>query len=60
MKSINEPARAVDGVAGVIAPALSTIGRKWGTGRYFHVPYRSLAPRGIGNLLVAGRSIGGR
>jgi hypothetical protein len=29
------------------------------TGRYFHVPYRSLVPRGIGNLLVAGRSIGG-
>jgi len=23
------------------------------------VPYRSLVPRGIGNLLVAGRSIGG-
>jgi hypothetical protein len=29
------------------------------TGRYFHVPYRSLAPKGVGNLLVAGRSIGG-
>jgi ribulose 1,5-bisphosphate synthetase/thiazole synthase len=29
------------------------------TGRYFHVPYRSLVPKGIGNLLVAGRSIGG-
>ncbi|MDE2348006.1 MAG: FAD-dependent oxidoreductase [Gammaproteobacteria bacterium] len=29
------------------------------TGRYFHVPYRSLLPKGIGNLLVAGRSIGG-
>jgi hypothetical protein len=29
------------------------------TGRYFHVPYRSLVPRNIGNLLVAGRSIGG-
>ena len=29
------------------------------TGRYFHVPYRSLLPRGVGNLLVAGRSIGG-
>ncbi|HWM71213.1 MAG TPA: FAD-dependent oxidoreductase [Steroidobacteraceae bacterium] len=29
------------------------------TGRYFHVPCRSLVPRGIGNLLVAGRSIGG-
>lgn len=29
------------------------------TGRYFHVPYRSLVPRNIGNLLVAGRCIGG-
>lgn len=29
------------------------------TGRYFHVPYRCLVPRGVGNLLVAGRSIGG-
>jgi hypothetical protein len=29
------------------------------TGRYFHVPYRALVPQGVGNLLVAGRSIGG-
>jgi ribulose 1,5-bisphosphate synthetase/thiazole synthase len=29
------------------------------TGRYFQVPYRSLVPKGIGNLLVAGRCIGG-
>jgi hypothetical protein len=29
------------------------------TGRYFHVPYRALLPRGVGNLLVAGRAIGG-
>lgn len=29
------------------------------TGRYFHVPYRALVPKGIGNLLVAGRAIGG-
>jgi len=29
------------------------------TGRYFHLPYRSLVPRGIGSLLVAGRAIGG-
>ena len=29
------------------------------TGRYFQLPYRSLVPRGVGNLLVAGRSIGG-
>ena len=29
------------------------------TGRYFHVPYRSLLPQGVDNLLVAGRSIGG-
>jgi hypothetical protein len=29
------------------------------TGRYLHVPYRALVPKGVGNLLVAGRSIGG-
>jgi ribulose 1,5-bisphosphate synthetase/thiazole synthase len=29
------------------------------TGRYFHVPYRSLVPRRVGHLLVAGRAIGG-
>jgi hypothetical protein len=29
------------------------------TGRYFHVPYRSLVPKGVDNLIVAGRSIGG-
>jgi ribulose 1,5-bisphosphate synthetase/thiazole synthase len=29
------------------------------TGRYFHVPYRSLLPKGVANLLVAGRAIGG-
>jgi hypothetical protein len=29
------------------------------TGRYYHVPYRSLVPKRIGNLIVAGRSIGG-
>ena len=29
------------------------------TGRYFQVPYRSLVPRRIGNLIVAGRSTGG-
>jgi hypothetical protein len=29
------------------------------TGRYWHVPYRSLVPKGVGNLLVAGRAIGG-
>jgi len=29
------------------------------TGRYRDVPDRSLVPKGIGNLLVAGRSIGG-
>ena len=29
------------------------------TGRYWHVPYRALVPKGIGNLLVAGRCIGG-
>lgn len=29
------------------------------TGRYFQVPYRAMLPQGVGNLLVAGRSIGG-
>ena len=29
------------------------------TGRYFHLPYRSLVPKGVGNLLVTGRAIGG-
>jgi hypothetical protein len=29
------------------------------TGRFFQVPYRSLVPKGVGNLIVAGRSIGG-
>jgi len=29
------------------------------TGRYWHVPYRALVPRGVGHLLVAGRCIGG-
>jgi len=29
------------------------------TGRYYQVPYRSLVPRGVANLIVAGRSIGG-
>jgi len=29
------------------------------TGRYFHVPYRSLVPQEVENLLVAGRSISG-
>lgn len=29
------------------------------TGRYFHVPYRAMLPKGIRNLLVAGRAIGG-
>jgi ribulose 1,5-bisphosphate synthetase/thiazole synthase len=29
------------------------------TGRYFHVPYRALVPRGVANLIAAGRIIGG-
>jgi hypothetical protein len=29
------------------------------TGRYFHVPYRAMVPKGIDGLLVVGRSIGG-
>ncbi|GAC1405272.1 MAG: FAD-dependent oxidoreductase [Novosphingobium sp.] len=29
------------------------------TGRYFHVPYRAMLPRGVRNLIVTGRTIGG-
>ena len=29
------------------------------TGRYFHVPYRTLLPKGVQNLIVAGRITGG-
>ena len=29
------------------------------TGRYYQVPYASMLPRGVSNLLVAGRSSGG-
>lgn len=29
------------------------------TGRYFQVPYRAMLPKGVRNLLVTGRSIGG-
>ena len=29
------------------------------TGRYFHVPYRAMLPRGVKNLIVTGRPIGG-
>src|SRR5258708_21011141 len=29
------------------------------TGRYWHVPYRALVPKGVGNLLLARRCIGG-
>ena len=29
------------------------------TGRYMHIPYRSLLPKNVANLLVAGRAIGG-
>jgi ribulose 1,5-bisphosphate synthetase/thiazole synthase len=29
------------------------------TGRYMHVPYRAMLPKGVENLLVAGRAIGG-
>ncbi len=29
------------------------------TGRYFHVPYRTLIPKGVDNLLIAGRATGG-
>ena len=29
------------------------------TGRYMHIPYRSLVPNKVENLLVAGRAVGG-
>ena len=29
------------------------------TGRYWHLPYRALVPKGVADLLVAGRCIGG-
>jgi len=29
------------------------------TGRYMHIPYRSMLPKRVNNLLVAGRAIGG-
>ena len=29
------------------------------TGRYMHIPYRAMLPKGVENLLVAGRAIGG-
>ena len=29
------------------------------TGRYFHIPYRNLLPKGVENLLIAGRATGG-
>ena len=29
------------------------------TGRYMHIPYRALLPKGVRNLIVAGRAIGG-
>jgi hypothetical protein len=29
------------------------------TGRYMHVPYRSMLPKGVRGLLVTGRAIGG-
>jgi hypothetical protein len=29
------------------------------TGRYMHIPYRSMLPKGVKNLLVTGRAIGG-
>ena len=29
------------------------------TGRYFQIPYRAMLPKGVANLLVTGRSIGG-
>lgn len=39
----------IDGYGILILPTRGTL----------HVPYRALVPRGVGNLLVAGRCIGG-
>ena len=40
----------IDGYGGLILPT---------TGRYMQIPYRCMLPRGVNNLLVAGRAIGG-
>ena len=40
----------IDGYGLLIIPTI---------GRYFHVPYRSMLPRGVRNLIVTGRTIGG-
>ncbi len=40
----------IDGYGTLILPT---------TGRYFHVPYRTLVPKQVDNLLVAGRATGG-
>jgi len=40
----------IDGYGTLILPT---------TGRYWHVPYRSLVPKDVGHLIVAGRAIGG-
>jgi hypothetical protein len=40
----------IDGYGTLILPT---------TGRYFHVPYRAMLPKGVKNLLVTGRTIGG-
>jgi ribulose 1,5-bisphosphate synthetase/thiazole synthase len=40
----------IDGYGTLILPT---------TGRYWHVPYRALVPKSIGNLIVGGRCIGG-
>jgi len=40
----------IDGYGVLIVPT---------TGRYMHIPYRAMLPKGVKNLLVAGRAIGG-
>jgi ribulose 1,5-bisphosphate synthetase/thiazole synthase len=40
----------IDGYGTLILPT---------TGRYFHVPYRAMLPKGVRNLIVTGRTIGG-
>jgi FAD-dependent oxidoreductase family protein len=48
--SAEPAAEFIDGYGVLILPT---------TGRYLHIPYRALLPRGVRNLLVAGRAIGG-
>lgn len=48
---------ARDDMGRVFEDAIATTGHWTKYGAVYHIPYRSLLPRGIGNLLVAGRCI---